>query len=118
MIVVRNVFQLKFGKARDAIAVWQEGIGMMREKGIARESRLLTDATGPFYTLVMEETFDGLADIEREMQSITGDKEWRAWYDRFVPLVESGYREVFNVVGSSVPGLGSAASARAATAGR
>ncbi len=28
-----------------------------------------------------------------------GSEEWKKWYQKFVPLVESGYREVFNVVG-------------------
>jgi hypothetical protein len=26
------------------------------------------------------------------------DAEWRARYQQFTPLVESGYREIFNIV--------------------
>jgi hypothetical protein len=60
--------------------------------------RAMTDLVGPFYTLVMEEQFPSLSDMERDMQSETGVEEWKAWYQKFVPLVDSGYREVFTLV--------------------
>ena len=33
MILVRDIFQLKFGKAKEAIALWQEGKEIAREVG-------------------------------------------------------------------------------------
>jgi hypothetical protein len=60
--------------------------------------RAMTDLVGPFYTLVMEEQYPSLSDMEREMQSEVGAEEWKTWYQKFVPLVESGYREVFTLV--------------------
>ncbi len=99
MIVVRNVFQLKFGKARDALAVWKEGRSLFQRLGMpADNSRLLTDVTGPFYTLVHELTFDSLTDFEREARKFLGNEEWHAWYARLTPLCEGGHREVFSVV--------------------
>ena len=65
MILVRNVFQLKFGMARQAVALWKEGMALMTEAGFARDLRVLTDLTGPSYTLVMEGTFESLADFEK-----------------------------------------------------
>ncbi len=32
------------------------------------------------------------------MQSEIGAEEWKTWYQKFVPLVETGYREVFTLV--------------------
>jgi hypothetical protein len=98
MIVVRNVFQLKFGKAKDAVALWKEGREIARRTGSGATMRAMTDLVGPFYTLVMEEQFPSLGDMERDMQSETGVEEWKSWYQKFVPLVESGYREVFTLV--------------------
>jgi hypothetical protein len=60
--------------------------------------RAMTDLVGPFYTLVMEEEYSSLADMERELKSESGADEWKVWYQKFVPLVESGYREVFTLV--------------------
>lgn len=53
MILVRNVFQLKFGKAREAAALIKENEALIKRHGGA-PTRFLTDLTGPFYTLVME----------------------------------------------------------------
>jgi hypothetical protein len=98
MIVVRNVFRLKFGKARDALALWKEGREIARRTGSGEKMRAMTDLVGPFYTLVMEEEFQSLGDMERDMQREMGVEEWKSWYQKFVPLVESGYREIFTVV--------------------
>ena len=98
MIVVRNVFQLKFGKAKDALALWKEGRQIAQRAGSGGTMRAMTDLVGPFYTLVMEEQYPSLSDMEREMQSEVGADEWKIWYQKFVPLVESGYREVFTLV--------------------
>jgi hypothetical protein len=97
MIVVRNVFQLKFGKAREAKESMKALIALNRKMGFAKEIRLLTDVTGPFYTMVLEMTFPSLAELERE-QSMMSDASWKDAYAKFVPLVRSGHREVFNVV--------------------
>jgi len=35
MIVVRNVFQLKFGKAREALAVMKEGVAIQKRLSAA-----------------------------------------------------------------------------------
>lgn len=106
MIVVRDVFRLKFGKAREAVALWQEGQQFVRQSSAVRGARVLTDLVGEYYTLVLETSFDGLADFDRSLREETGNAEWRAWYQRFVPLAESGYREILTVVGSDVTPLG------------
>ena len=97
MIVVRNVFQLKFGKAREALAVMKEGIAIQNRLGEG-SARLLTDLTGRHYTLVLEMTFPNLATLEAMTPRIFGDKEFQANYQKMVPLVESGRREIFTIV--------------------
>ena len=97
MILVRDVFRLKFGKARDAKALMQEAKKMMSADMQAR-SRTLVDLTGPSYTLVWEMTCANLASWETEMTGGMNQDEWRSWYQKFIPLVESSYREIFTVV--------------------
>ena len=96
MIVVRNVFRLKFGATREARELWREGAGFLTRAGM-REVRILTDLVGPFYTFVVESSHDSLAEWESSAEREMGSAEWRAWYQRFTPLVESGYREVLTV---------------------
>lgn len=97
MILVRDVFQLKFGKAKEAKALAKEGSAIERKFGYG-PSRILTDLTGPYYTLVMESTYDNLAAYEKVLKDALNAPEFSAWYQRFVPLVESGRREIFTIV--------------------
>lgn len=94
MIVVRDVFQLHFGKMREALAVLREMSDLERAGGY-RVSRVLADLTGPYYTLVSESTFDSLTEYEG---ALNFSDEWRATYARLVPLVREGRREIFRVM--------------------
>ena len=98
MILVRNVFQLEFGKSREAIALWQEGIGVLRRAGVDRDIRILTDLAGPFYTLVVEETFESLGVMEDALRADSRLPGWREFYQRFAALTKSGHRELFTIV--------------------
>jgi len=98
MVVVRNVFRLKFGKAREALPVFKEAMAMRQRGGGELSQRLLTDVTGPFYTVVLELTAPSLAEFEALARETMGTAEWRANYEKLTPLVDSGYREIFNVV--------------------
>ena len=97
MIVVRNVFQLKFGKAKDAIELAKESIELMKKHG-QPVPNFMTDLTGEFYTLVMEAKYDDLTLYEKSSREAMGTKEFEQWYGKFVPLVESGRREIYNVL--------------------
>ena len=98
MIVVRNVFKLKFGKAKEAVAIMKEGLAIQKRTGGDLPSRLLTDLTGSFYTLVLEITAPNMAALEASMPKVMGDKDWQANYQKFSALVDSGSREIFTIV--------------------
>lgn len=100
MVVIRNVFQLKFGKAKEAMALMKEGLAIQKRalSGVEFSTRVLTDMTGPFYTLVLELNVPNLATFDSYTPKLFGNKEWQAHYEKLTPLVESGYREVFTVV--------------------
>jgi hypothetical protein len=99
VILVRDVFRLKFGKAREALAAFKE-IGTVAERdGFGASSmRVLTDLVGPFYTIVLETTYDSLSAYEEAGRKIMPNEKWRAAYQNFVPFVESGYREILTIV--------------------
>lgn len=97
MIVVRDIFHLQFGKARDAIALWKENAELSRKAGTPF-GRVLTDRVGRYYTMVLETEYESLAAYEATEKRVLALPEFRKWYAKFVPLVESGEREVLNVV--------------------
>jgi hypothetical protein len=98
MIVVRNVFRLKFGMAKEGVALLKEGIAIQKRAGVEMNQRIMTDLVGTFYTVVLELTIPNLAALDVNMPRVMGDKDWQALYQRFSALVESGYREIFTVI--------------------
>ena len=100
MIVVRNVFQLKYGKAKEAIPVMKEALQIQKRvlTGVDFSARVLTDLTGPFYVLVLEITAPNLSTFEAETGRLFADKEMQANMAKMAPLVESGYRDVYSIV--------------------
>ena len=97
MILVRNVFRLKFGKAQEAVALWKEGTAFLKKAGVG-SMRVSTDLVAPFYTLVLETTHNSLADFENFHKSHAGNPDWKKWYEKWVLLVESGHREIFTII--------------------
>jgi hypothetical protein len=94
MIVVRDIFQAQFGRGRELVALFQEA----RRQGLSTYGeRILTDASGPFYTVVIETTVKSLAEWEQRITDIFSQPEFAAWFARMTPLVESGRREFYHV---------------------
>ena len=62
MILVRNVFRLKFGKAKEAVGVLKEGMALTKKLGGADTSfRILTDMTGLEKLMPMRDQLPNLA---------------------------------------------------------
>jgi hypothetical protein len=97
MLIVRDVFQLHFGKAKEGLELLKQGQGALKGAGYPVD-RILADVTGEYYTLVMESRVESLSAFEEALSKTRDLSEWQELYKRFVPLVRSGRREVFQVV--------------------
>ena len=97
MILVRNVFQIKFGKMKEVLSLWRDGQEMMRKAG-QPTGRLLTDITGTYYTFVLEMEYESLDAFEKGRPSGTMADEWSKFYARFCEYVVTGHREILSIV--------------------
>ncbi len=94
MIVVRDVFQAKFGKGNELVALFKEG----RQKfPNVYGDRVLTDASGSFYTVNVETDAVSLAEWEKRIANVFASPEFGQWFARMQPLVDSGRREFYNL---------------------
>jgi hypothetical protein len=100
MIVVRDIFRLKFGQAKEPLTLWREAAAALRTGGFgAVDVRLLTDLVGSeYYTVVLESTFNSAADWERAHSAAKDNAQWRALYAKIIPFTESGRREILSVL--------------------
>ena len=94
MIIVRDVFQAKYGRGSDLAALFKEA----KEKwSIQYAPRILTDASGPFFTVVTETEFESLAAWEQATGEYYTMPDFGDWFERMTPLVDSGRREFYNI---------------------
>lgn len=95
MILVREIFQIKFGRMREVKEIWKE---MMKIMPMDNKPRMLTDLTGPYYTFILENTYKDLSHFETELHKEMSGPDFATWYQKFIPLVDSGRREIFTIV--------------------
>ena len=93
MIVVRDVLQAKYGEGGELVALFKES----RTWSGGYAKRILTDASGPFFTVVVETEVDSLADWERFASHFFSRPEFKDFFARMQPLIESGRREFYHV---------------------
>ena len=99
MLVARQVFRAKYGRGDELVAHFKELNTRLQEAGgTAPRFRILTDVSGPFFTVVSEIEVESLATWEGGFRE-SMDRPWMGeWFSRMMPLVESGSREFYNIV--------------------
>jgi hypothetical protein len=97
MIVERNVFSIKFGKMKDALAVWNEIFTIFKGEKDAPKIRMFTDMTGPAYTLVLEMELRDLIHIGMKNYKWMSNSKVAELYQKFVPLCDSSERTLYKI---------------------
>lgn len=99
MIVVRQVFQAKYGRGDELVALFREfNERMSGEEGGFPGFRVLTDLSGQFFTVITEVEVSSLSEWEGKFSESMAKPWIGEWFGRMVGLVESGKREFYNVV--------------------
>ena len=97
MYLERNVFHLKFGASKDAVPMWKEYLKQVRQRDDNVQARLLTDVSGPAYTLVLELTYQSFAEAEPAVCRLTNQPDWKEFYQKFIPLCEKAERTYYRI---------------------
>ena len=98
MIVVRNVFQAKVGRAGELARVIAASMaGSVGAPGGPQAWRVLTDLSGPFDTVVLEVEGESLAAWERARDEMFASAEFQAQNARSAELTVSGRCELYTI---------------------
>lgn len=96
MYVVRNVFRAKPGQAAQLVKMFQRfNAALPGELGLG-PTRILTDASAGFWTVVVEDEVGDLAAYLHTVEGM-GSLEAAKHLEGYHDLVESGYREILRV---------------------
>ena len=92
MYIVRDIFNLRYGMFKEAMASIRKAVhaGLLPEK----EVRILSDFTGDAYRMILESDVESLAAYEKEMNEGMKDPRFQEFYSEFKTYVSSGHREI------------------------
>ena len=100
MIIERLAWTAKFGQG-DTIAAafntWRNGLA----KDFGVNARIMTDVTGPMFTVVVETEYRDMAHVAEmtaQMPKLYADAEFQQWFGSWQGAAEHGTRELFQVV--------------------
>lgn len=100
MIQIRDVLQVKFGKIDQAVDLFREQPEMDPTSFMpGRQFEVLTDISGPMYTLVNEFLVDSLAEYEAGRARQFSSPKFDDWFRQFQLFIEGGRREYYQVEG-------------------
>jgi hypothetical protein len=98
MYVIRELMYCKPGKVGELLKKFKQLEPLLREQGLSRPARIMTDLTGEqFWTVVWEqevESLDKYIDMMRQGPSDPRAQQIMAGYH---DLVEAGKREIYKV---------------------
>ena len=95
MILVRIVFQIKWGMTHQVVEAFKKSEEIMGEK--YGRSRILTDLSGPFNTVVQEIEVESLAEWERARAEVFAQPEFQKMQADMADLFESGRAEFYTI---------------------
>ena len=97
MMLVRQVFQAKYGHGDELVELFKE---FHRTADIPNRdsARILTDASGPFFTVITEYQVESLAAWEENFKRLMAAPGMGEWFGRMTAVTESGSRDFYNIV--------------------
>jgi hypothetical protein len=98
MLIVRQTFQAKYGRGDELVALFKEFNTRMQGEGGAPRFRILTDASGTFFTVVTEVEVENFAAWEGNFSEAMNRPWMGEWFGRMMSLVDSGRRDFYNLV--------------------
>lgn len=97
MMIERNEFRIKFGKMKEAKAIWIEICKLFHQDTKDAKIRMMTDLTGPSYTLVVESELRDFIHIGLRTYQWMTNSRISAPYQQFIELCNSAERTLYHI---------------------
>ncbi len=95
MILVRTIFHAKFGQAGRLVQMFTNPADM--PESLRLPARVLTDLSGPFDTVAVEQVVESIDDFQRRMRAMFAASQGEGASNPMTELVASGQREYYTI---------------------
>jgi hypothetical protein len=97
VIVVREQYRARKWQIQTAVSLLERYGALLEDRGVGRNSRITTDASGPMFQAVIEVETDNMAKWENDRRNMFRQPEFEVWFVQLLAVVESGAHEFFKV---------------------
>lgn len=100
MLVERLTFRAKYGQGDRLVELFKQFLAANPQMTASGASRLYTDATGPMFTVQVEQEFAGwneYAGFMTQENAMYATPEFQQWFADMTACTESGERQILTV---------------------
>ncbi len=98
MLLIRDVFRCKPGKARQLAEMFKKTIPSMEKEDGFRHSRVMVDYAASYWTVVLEAEIEDISQFDQHMNTYGARPEVKKALEGYHDLVEGGYREIYRII--------------------
>ena len=98
MLLIRDVFRCKPGKARELAERFKKTIPSMESDDGFRNVRVMVDYVATYWTVVLEGEVESIEQFDGHMAQFSARPEVREILSGYMDLVEGGHREIYRIV--------------------
>ena len=95
MYLVREVFKARPGKAKDLVKMFKAAAPHFAKSQDMQNMRVMTDAVGPYWTVVVESETENMGAFFTNLRSATMSDEVKEIMKDYMSCIEGGRREVY-----------------------
>jgi hypothetical protein len=95
MYLIREIMNTRPGKAKELVAKFKKVMPYMEKDGV-QNSRIMTDAVGDYWTVVVQFEINDLGEFFKGLRGGTSDdQEMQEIMKGYLDLVNGGRREIY-----------------------
>jgi hypothetical protein len=96
MLLIREVFNAKPGKAGELVKMFKQVIPYMEKAGL-KNTKIMTDFVAKYWTVIIQSETEEIAKFEKEVRGFSSQPEVKEIMKDYMSLVNGGYREIFKI---------------------
>jgi hypothetical protein len=97
MVVIRECYRAYKWQIRTAVELLQRYGGLLVDRGVGQNPRILTDAIGQMFQAIIEIETDSMSTWETQRRTLFTQTEFQVWFNQLRNTVESGRHEFYRV---------------------
>ncbi len=96
-VVVRETYQAYKWQIQTAVGLLKRYGGLLEYFGVGKNCRILTDASGPMFQVVIEVETENMSTWEDRRRTLYREVEFQVWFNQMMTSIQAGTHQFYRV---------------------